>query len=185
MEKSDEAPIQCADDDKYPSDPIDGVPSHTQTPPSERKKHTLLDCPTRVELILAWGQTTSLGMCSGNSADTIAETNPNEGGSTMPFQSTGLTNAAQQPSQVSAQPTTGKTPPAELTSKDVAYLEDQMSWLLTAAKKCRHLATECTDTQVQSILGQVCETHERQYQTLLQCCQSHAQTGQQAQAGLH
>lgn len=81
--------------------------------------------------------------------------------------------------------TTGQAPPNQLTSKDLSYLEDQMSWLLAAVKKCHHYENECQDAQVKAMCQQICQTHQQQFQTLLQCCQSQAQSMSQGQAGLH
>lgn len=67
-----------------------------------------------------------------------------------------------------------------LTSKDLSYLKDQMSWLLGAVKKCNHYAGECQDQEVKQLIQQVCQTHQRQYDMLLRHCQM-AQTSAQKQ----
>ncbi|MBX5437287.1 MAG: hypothetical protein IRZ33_08720 [Alicyclobacillaceae bacterium] len=70
----------------------------------------------------------------------------------------------------SAQPAMAE-PPAVITVKDLSYLKDAMSWLLLAAKKCRHYAQECSDPAVAQIIDQIGRLHQRHYQLLLKHCQ--------------
>lgn len=69
-----------------------------------------------------------------------------------------------------------ETPPSIITSKDLSYLTDQLSWLHGAVKKFHHYAKQCTDPQVRQVIEQACQTHQRQYDMLLKHCQKQAQT---------
>ncbi|WP_420838431.1 hypothetical protein [Caldalkalibacillus thermarum] len=62
-------------------------------------------------------------------------------------------------------------PPQVITSKDLAYLTDQLSWQLTATKKCHHFAQECIDSEIKAALDQAGKMHMRHYQMLLRHCQ--------------
>jgi rubrerythrin len=63
------------------------------------------------------------------------------------------------------------TPPRVITSKDLSYLKDQMSWELIAMKKCNHFADEVTDPEVKSMLNRMGQMHQQHYQRLLKHCQ--------------
>ncbi|MCL6548038.1 MAG: hypothetical protein K6T30_03915 [Alicyclobacillus sp.] len=63
-------------------------------------------------------------------------------------------------------------PPAIITTKDLSYLRDMMSWLLLAAKKCYHYAQECTDSTVAQVIHNIGQMHQRHYQMLLNHCQT-------------
>jgi hypothetical protein len=63
------------------------------------------------------------------------------------------------------------TPPNIITTKDLSYLRDAMSWELLAAKKCAHFANECTDAKVAQAIHRVGQMHIRHYQQLLRHCQ--------------
>lgn len=62
-------------------------------------------------------------------------------------------------------------PPQVITTKDLNYLKDQLSWHLDAMKKCAHFAQEATIPQIKQALDQAGRMHQRHYQTLLQHCQ--------------
>ncbi|UFJ42053.1 hypothetical protein LOK74_06025 [Brevibacillus humidisoli] len=64
------------------------------------------------------------------------------------------------------------TPPAVVTTKDLLYLRDAMSWMLVAMKKCAHFAQECTDSQVRQAIDQVGQMHQRHYNMLLSHCKN-------------
>ena len=70
------------------------------------------------------------------------------------------------------QQSTSAKPPTVITTKDLDYLKDGMSWLLLAAKKCAHFANECQDPQVKQLIDRIGQTHQRNYNTLLSHCQS-------------
>lgn len=74
--------------------------------------------------------------------------------------------------QPQAQQAIMTTPPTVMTTKDTAYVKDQMSWLLVAMKKCSHYAQECTDPQVKQLIERAGQMHQRQYNLLLQHCQN-------------
>lgn len=64
------------------------------------------------------------------------------------------------------------TPPEVITTKDLLYLKDAMSWTLLAMKKCAHFAQECTDLQVRQAIDQIGQLHQRQYNMLLRHLQT-------------
>jgi hypothetical protein len=63
-------------------------------------------------------------------------------------------------------------PPQVITTKDLSYLKDGMSWTLLAMKKCAHLAQECTDQSIRQVIDQIGKMHQRHYNMLLQHCQN-------------
>ncbi|MCL6632047.1 MAG: hypothetical protein K6T63_05375 [Alicyclobacillus herbarius] len=76
-----------------------------------------------------------------------------------------------QANQQAAQPVM-MAPPAVITTKDLLYLKDAMSWELLAAKKCYHFANECTDAKVAQAIHRAGQMHIQHYQKLLAHCQS-------------
>jgi hypothetical protein len=72
-------------------------------------------------------------------------------------------------------------PPAVITTKDLQYLRDMMSWELLAAKKCSHFASECTDPNLRQAIDKVGQMHLRHYALLLKHCQHN---NNQAMAGV-
>lgn len=83
-----------------------------------------------------------------------------------------LTGQGMSISQTStARPTMAQVPNV-ITTKDAAYLKDQMAWLLLAAKKCAHFAAECQSSEIQNVIKRIGQMHERQYQTLLKYLQT-------------
>lgn len=80
-------------------------------------------------------------------------------------------------------------PPKVITTKDLSYLKDQLSWHLDVMKKCAHFAQESTNPQIKQALDEAGRMHERHYQMLLKHCQNNntqamaafQQTQQQAQ----
>lgn len=78
-------------------------------------------------------------------------------------------------------------PPQVITTKDLLYLKDQLSWQLNAMKKCAHFAQESTDPQIKQALDTAGKMHLRHYQMLLKHCQNNntqqmAQVPQQTQS---
>jgi hypothetical protein len=63
-------------------------------------------------------------------------------------------------------------PPNVITTKDLAYLKDAMSWELLAMKKCRQYASFCTDPELQNQIDSVGQMHQQHYEKLLQYVQS-------------
>jgi hypothetical protein len=74
--------------------------------------------------------------------------------------------------QAQAQQAIMTTPPTVMTTKDMHYVKDQMSWLLLAMKKCSHFAQECTDPQIKQLIDKAGQMHQRHYNTLLGHCQN-------------
>lgn len=57
--------------------------------------------------------------------------------------------------------------PQIISSKDIQYLKDQMSWLLLASKKCAHFAKESQDPEVRQAIEQIGQLHQRHYTQLM------------------
>ncbi|WP_037464493.1 hypothetical protein [Shimazuella kribbensis] len=64
----------------------------------------------------------------------------------------------------------------QISSKDLSYLSDEMSWELIAFKKCHHFAEEVQDPQIKAAIDRIGAMHQQHYQELLQFLQS--STGQ-------
>ncbi len=60
----------------------------------------------------------------------------------------------------------------QISSKDLSYLTDEMSWELLAMKKCYHFANECQDPSVSQLINQVGQMHQKHYEMLLNYLQS-------------
>lgn len=58
-------------------------------------------------------------------------------------------------------------PPRVISTKDHLYLEDALSWELTAMKKCFHFAREATDPEIQTALDRTGHMHLNHYLRLL------------------
>lgn len=58
-------------------------------------------------------------------------------------------------------------PPAVLSTKDLAYLTDAMSWELLAMKKCHHFAKQCKSNKIRDAIEKAGKMHERHYKMLL------------------
>lgn len=54
-----------------------------------------------------------------------------------------------------------------LTTKDLNYLKDELSWELLAFKKCHHYAQECQDQSIKQLIDQVGRMHQQHYEQLL------------------
>jgi hypothetical protein len=65
-------------------------------------------------------------------------------------------------SQVSMQ-----SPPRAITSKDILYLKDALSWELNAFKKFHFLADQATDQEIKQALDNAGRMHQDHYQRLL------------------
>lgn len=64
-----------------------------------------------------------------------------------------------------------------ISTKDLNYLSDELSWELLAMKKCHHYAGECQDPQIQQLINQTGQMHQQHYETLLTQLQSAAGAG--------
>ena len=60
-----------------------------------------------------------------------------------------------------------KQPPPVLSTKDDAYLTDDLSWELLAAKIADSFACQCSDQQVKHQLEQLSQLHQTHYHALL------------------
>lgn len=69
-----------------------------------------------------------------------------------------------------------------ITEKDLAYMKDQMSWELLAAKKAYQYAHQTADPECRSLMFQVAEQHQRNLERVLQHLEQHVQQ-QTNQAG--
>lgn len=58
-------------------------------------------------------------------------------------------------------------PPQMISSKDMMYIKDMLSWNLLAAKKSHFLAQQCQDSQVKAELEQCSQMHEQHFNKLL------------------
>ncbi|GAX89034.1 hypothetical protein EFBL_0648 [Effusibacillus lacus] len=65
-----------------------------------------------------------------------------------------------------------QTPPEVITTKDLLYLRDALSWELGAMKKCAHFAQECLDSDIRQAIEQAGQMHQRHYNMLLQHLQT-------------
>lgn len=74
-----------------------------------------------------------------------------------------------------------QAPPAIISTKDCAYLKDELSWELLAMKKCSHLAKECSDPEIQQAIDKAGLMHQQHYMQILK----HLQTNNnQAMSGI-
>jgi len=72
----------------------------------------------------------------------------------------------------------------QLSSKDLHYLKDELSWELLAMKKCHHYAQECQDPEIRQLLERIGKIHQQHYQILLNQLDPSSQTTmQQSSAG--
>ncbi|WP_163182567.1 ferritin-like domain-containing protein [Neobacillus sedimentimangrovi] len=67
-------------------------------------------------------------------------------------------------------------PPRAITTKDLMYLKDAMSWELLAFKKFHFLAEQAQTPEIKQALENAGRMHQTHYQKLL----SHLQTNNQA-----
>ena len=63
-------------------------------------------------------------------------------------------------------------PPNVISTKDLAYLTDALSWELIAFKKCRQFASFCTDPEIQREIDSIGQMHQQHYTQLLGYLQS-------------
>lgn len=55
----------------------------------------------------------------------------------------------------------------QLSTKDLLYVKDQLSWELLAMKKCHHFAQECLDPEIRQELERTGKMHQSHYERLL------------------
>lgn len=58
-------------------------------------------------------------------------------------------------------------PPAAITTKDLLYIKDAMSWELLAFKKFHYLSEQVQNPEIKQALDQAGQMHQRHYQKLL------------------
>ncbi|MDF2608511.1 MAG: hypothetical protein K0S34_2713 [Bacillales bacterium] len=63
--------------------------------------------------------------------------------------------------------------PFVLTTKDVSYISDMLSWNLLAMKKAHFFAQQCQDQEIKQAIEGACTMHQRHYDKLLQHMGSH------------
>jgi hypothetical protein len=63
-------------------------------------------------------------------------------------------------------------PPNVITSKDLAYIKDALSWELLAMKKCKQFAASANDPEIRQSIDGIGQMHQRHYQKLLQYLKS-------------
>lgn len=71
----------------------------------------------------------------------------------------------------------------QLSTKDLLYLKDELSWELLAMKKCHHYAQECQDPEIRDLLNRVGKIHQQHYQTLLSQLNASGQPTMQSPTG--
>lgn len=69
-----------------------------------------------------------------------------------------------------------QTPPQAITTKDLAYIKDALSWELLAFKKFHFLAGQVQDNDIKQALEKVGQMHQTHYQKIL----SHLQANNQS-----
>ena len=58
-------------------------------------------------------------------------------------------------------------PPRAISTKDLLYLKDVLSWELLAFKKFHHLAQQVNNTEIKQALDHAGRMHQNHYQKLL------------------
>lgn len=58
-------------------------------------------------------------------------------------------------------------PPNVITTKDLSYLKDALSWELIAFKKLHTFAQQATDPEVKQCLEKIGQMHQQHYEKLL------------------
>jgi len=63
-------------------------------------------------------------------------------------------------------------PPTMISTKDLLYLTDMMSWNLNVVKKAHDLAQDCQLPEIKQAIEQVGQMHQNHYQKLLNLTKS-------------
>ncbi|MGE6257518.1 hypothetical protein ACQKCU_06325 [Heyndrickxia sporothermodurans] len=82
----------------------------------------------------------------------------------------------QQPYTQQNQQTTMSQPPDILTTKDLAYIDDMLSWNLLAMKKAHFAAMHCQDATIKAAFDKCGQMHQNHYNKILNHLQDHLQT---------
>lgn len=59
-------------------------------------------------------------------------------------------------------------PPAMISSKDLMYISDMLSWNLNAFKKASFYADQCQTPEIKDALNKAGQMHQNHYQRILQ-----------------
>lgn len=62
-----------------------------------------------------------------------------------------------------------KEVPTVITTKDLLYLDDMLSWNFTTVKKINHYINEVVDEDVINLLTSVSKTFTKHYTEILEC----------------
>lgn len=83
-------------------------------------------------------------------------------------QRSGQATGQQQMGQVAGQQQTRMPePPQIITTKDMAYLQDALSWELDVIKKFNHFVQETQDAKTKSLIQKSAQMHQKHYNILL------------------
>ncbi|RYM06202.1 hypothetical protein EWH99_03730 [Sporolactobacillus sp. THM7-7] len=66
-------------------------------------------------------------------------------------------------------------PPDILSTKDLLYAEDILSWNLNVIKKAHAYTSMCQDKEVSQAMKRTCQLHMRHYQLILGHLEKHMQ----------
>ncbi|RYL95686.1 hypothetical protein EWI07_00455 [Sporolactobacillus sp. THM7-4] len=66
-------------------------------------------------------------------------------------------------------------PPDILSTKDLLYIEDMLSWNLNIIKKAHAFSSMCKDKDVTQAMNRTCQLHMRHYQAILNHLEKHVQ----------
>lgn len=58
-------------------------------------------------------------------------------------------------------------PPQVISTKDLNYLKDAMSWEIVAMKKYYHFSEECQDPEIKQLFDKAGQMHQKHYDMLL------------------
>ncbi|MBU5594033.1 spore coat protein [Amphibacillus sp. MSJ-3] len=70
-------------------------------------------------------------------------------------------------------------PPMMISTKDLLYLTDMMSWNLNVIKKAHDLANHCQLPEIKQAIEQVGKMHQKHYQQLLNFTKSQSNQANQ------
>jgi len=62
-------------------------------------------------------------------------------------------------------------PPEMISTKDLLYISDMLSWNLNAFKKAKFYAEQCETSEIRDAFNQAGLMHQQHYQTILQYLQ--------------
>ncbi|KYD08853.1 hypothetical protein MXL46_06550 [Heyndrickxia sporothermodurans] len=82
----------------------------------------------------------------------------------------------QQPYNQQNQQVSMPQPPDILSTKDLSYIDDMLSWNLLAMKKAHFAAMHCQDASVKNALEKCGQMHQNHYNKILNHLQAHLQT---------